>query len=86
MVPTKNSTMAGKTGTSQVKSFSAEDIYKKCEDREYKSRHHAIFSAYAPVENPEIAISVVVEHGCHGSSAAAPVAKAIVDEYFKQKN
>ncbi len=81
----KNSTMSGKTGTSQVKSFSAEDIYKKCEDREYKSRHHAIFSAYAPSENPEIAISVVVEHGCHGSSAAAPVAKAIVDEYYKQK-
>jgi penicillin-binding protein 2 len=81
----KNSTMAGKTGTSQVKSFSAEDIYKKCEDREYKSRHHGIFSAYAPVEKPEIAISVIVEHGCHGSSAAAPVARAIVDEYFKNK-
>ena len=81
----KNVTMSGKTGTSQVKSFSAQDIYKKCEDREYKSRHHGIFAAYAPADKPKISIAVVVEHGCHGSSAAAPVAKAIADEYFKNK-
>ncbi len=81
----KNQKMAGKTGTSQVKSFSAEDIYKKCKDRDYKSRHHAIFTAYAPLEKPEISVSVVVEHGCSGSSAAAPVAKAIVEKYFENK-
>ena len=68
-----------------MKSFSAQDIYKKCEDREYKSRHHGIFAAYAPADKPKISIAVVVEHGCHGSSAAAPVAKAIADEYFKNK-
>ena len=82
----KNVTMSGKTGTSQVKSFSAKDIYKKCEDREYNSRHHGIFAAYAPADKPKISIAVVVEHGCHGSSAAAPVAKAIADEYFKNKD
>jgi penicillin-binding protein 2 len=74
---------AGKTGTAQV-------IRKKSDDEEeveeeeipYQYRDHALFVAYAPVENPQIAVAVVVEHGGHGSSAAAPVAKAIYDAYF----
>jgi len=80
--------MAGKTGTSQVIKFSADKIYSRCEEREYKFRHHGIFTAYAPADNPKIAIAVVVEHGCHGSSAAAPVALAVVttfmDKYYPE--
>lgn len=76
--------ISGKTGTSQVIEFSAEKIYHKCEEREYKYRHHGIFASYAPSLNPRIAVGVIVEHGCHGSSAAAPVAKAIIEKYLEK--
>lgn len=76
--------MAGKTGTSQVVSFSADKLFEKCEDKEYRFRHHGVFAAFAPVDDPEIAVSVVVEHGCHGSSAASPVAKEIITAYLKK--
>ncbi len=79
-----NGAISGKTGTSQVIEFSADKIYHKCEDREYKYRHHGIFASYAPSLNPKIAVAVVVEHGCHGSSAAAPVAKAIIKKYLEK--
>jgi len=76
--------MAGKTGTSQVVRFSADKIYAKCEDREYKLRHHGLFVAFAPYEDPKIAVAVVVEHGCHGSSAAAPVARDITMAFMQK--
>ena len=76
--------MAGKTGTSQVVRFSADKIYSKCEDNEYRFRHHGVFAAYAPVEDPKIAVGVVIEHGCHGSSAAAPVAREVITTYMKK--
>ncbi len=76
--------MAGKTGTSQVVRFSSDKIYHKCEELEYKFRHHGLFTAYVPQDNPKIAISVIVEHGCHGSSAAAPVARAIATKYMEK--
>ncbi len=76
--------MGGKTGTSQVIRFSADKIYSKCEDYPYNLRHHGLFIAYAPERNPKIAVSVVVEHGCHGSSAAAPIAKAIITKYMEK--
>ena len=79
-----NGSISGKTGTSQVIEFSADKIYHKCEDREYKYRHHGIFASYAPSLNPRVAVGVVVEHGCHGSSAAAPVAKAIIKKYLEK--
>ena len=44
---------------------------------------HSGFMGFAPKEDPQIAIAVVVEHGSHGSSAAAPIAKAMFDAYFK---
>ena len=77
---------AGKTGTAQV-------VRKKTDDEEdvkegeipYQFRDHALFVSYAPVEKPQIAIAVVVEHGGHGSSAAAPVAQAMYDAYFAGK-
>ncbi len=74
--------MAGKTGTAQVMSFSADKIFDKCENKEYKYRHHGLFAGYAPAINPKIALAVIVEHGCHGSSAAGPVAKAMAAAYI----
>lgn len=76
--------MAGKTGTAQVMSFSADKIFNKCENQEYKYRHHGLFAGYAPATNPKIAVAVVVEHGCHGASAAGPVAKAMVSAYLNK--
>ena len=76
--------MSGKTGTSQVIRIGSDKIYSKCENYEYKYRHHGIFVSYAPTIKPKIAVSVVVEHGCHGSSAAAPVAKEITTTYLQK--
>lgn len=76
--------MAGKTGTSQVKSASADKIYQKCENMDYRDRHHGVFVGFAPYDDPKIAAAVIVEHGCHGSSAATPVAEAVISEYMKK--
>ena len=72
--------IAGKTGTSQVMSFSADQIYAKCEERPKHQRHHGWFIGYAPADNPEIAFGILSEHSCHGASAA-PVAREIVRAY-----
>ncbi len=76
--------MAGKTGTSQVKSASADKVYQKCELMDYESRHHALFVGFAPYDNPKIAAAAIVEHGCHGSSAATPVVEAVITQYMKK--
>lgn len=76
--------MAGKTGTSQVKSASADKVYQKCENMDYDSRHHGLFVGFAPFDNPRIAAAAIVEHGCHGSSAATPVVEAVVTQYMKK--
>jgi penicillin-binding protein 2 len=68
--------MAGKTGTSQVVRLSA--IRRRGKAIPWAQRDHALFIAYAPVENPRYAVCVVVEHGGGGSRAAAPVAKDIM--------
>lgn len=76
--------MAGKTGTSQVKSASADKVYAKCENMDYESRHHGLFIGFAPYDNPKIAAAAIVEHGCHGSSAATPVVEAVISQYMKK--
>lgn len=76
--------MAGKTGTSQVRSSSADKIYQKCENMDYEYRHHALFVGFAPYDNPKIAAAAIVEHGCHGSSAATPVVEAVISQYMKK--
>ncbi|MBP9680387.1 MAG: penicillin-binding protein 2 [Bacteriovorax sp.] len=76
--------MAAKTGTAQVIGFSADKIFNKCENQEYKFRNNGLFAAYAPIGNPKIAVGVVVEHGCHGGSAAGPVAKAMIAAYMNK--
>jgi penicillin-binding protein 2 len=76
--------MAGKTGTSQVKSASADKVYQKCELMDYESRHHGLFVGFAPYDNPKIAAAAIIEHGCHGSSAATPVVEAVMTQYMKK--
>lgn len=74
--------VAGKTGTAQVVRLK-QYIHLKEEDIPYKYRDHAWFISYAPANNPEVVVNVLVEHGLHGSSGAAPVAHAVLEEYFK---
>lgn len=72
--------MAGKTGTAQVTSVQGED-YDEQKIPEHL-RDHALFIAFAPAHDPQIAVAVVVENGGHGSSAAAPIARKILDAYL----
>jgi penicillin-binding protein 2 len=76
--------MAGKTGTSQVKSASADKVYQKCDLMDYESRHHGLFVGFAPYDDPKVATAVIIEHGCSGSGAAAPVAEKVVTAYMKK--
>jgi len=80
----ENITVAGKTGTAQVVRLKQYKHLKE-EDIPYKYRDHAWFTCFAPAENPEIAVSVLVEHGLHGGSAAAPIAKAVLAKYFADR-
>ena len=76
--------MAGKTGTSQVRSMTKSELFSKCEEMPYKDRHHGIFVGYAPFQDPKIAVATVIEHGCHGSTAAAPVVRDVIQLYMKK--
>jgi penicillin-binding protein 2 len=72
-------TIGGKTGTAQVAALRAgpeQDIPKKFRD-------HAWFVAFAPVESPKIAVAILAEHMGHGGSAAAPLAKEVIETYMK---
>jgi len=70
--------ICGKTGTSQVVSVRRDSRYLP-----EMYRDHAWFVAFTPYEKPEIALSVMVEHGGHGGSAAAPIAKRSIEAYLK---
>ena len=74
----KDMTVAGKTGTAQVVSL---------DNRSDKKKHidHAWFTSYAPAEAPEIAVTVLIEHGGSGGAVAAPIAKKILEVYKKLK-
>jgi penicillin-binding protein 2 len=78
----KDVKVAGKTGTAQVvrlpENFKKGDINRM----PLKFRDHAWFVAYAPFEDPKIAIAVLVEHGGFGASAAAPIAKKVIEKYL----
>jgi penicillin-binding protein 2 len=75
--------VGGKTGTSQVVSL---DRTKGLAERDIPIRYrdHGWFVAFAPVEAPEIVVSVFVEHGLHGSSAAAPIAQRVLQRFFEK--
>jgi penicillin-binding protein 2 len=72
--------IAGKTGTAQV--VEMKGGYVKTEQLAYFNRDHAWFVAYAPVENPKIALVTLVEHGGHGGDAAA-LAKKVIEKYME---
>ena len=71
---------AGKTGTSQVKRFTERqrELEIKNEDLPYEERDHALFVGYIPHEDPQYAISVIIEHGGSGSQKAAPLGRDIL--------
>lgn len=73
--------MAGKSGTAQVVEIRQGEEYNEEELSEFR-RKHAWFMAFAPVEDPQIALAVLVENGGGGSSVAAPVAKEVIDAYL----
>ena len=83
---------AGKTGTSQTRTISAEERVLELKQVElpYEKRDHALFTAFAPYKNPRYALSVLIEHGGTGSGTAAPIAKKlikkIIDRHEKRKN
>jgi penicillin-binding protein 2 len=79
----KDISISGKTGTSQVIGRKKDDEQLSADQIPAHLRAHAWFVAYAPSDAPKIAVAVVVEHGEHGSGAAAPIAKEIIKTYLR---
>ena len=77
---------AGKTGTSQVRTITLEEraLELKNADLPYEKRDHALFTAFAPYNNPRYALSIIIEHGGSGSSGAAPLAKKIIKKLLQR--
>ncbi len=77
--------VAGKTGTSQVTSI-PQGVSKRLKESQlaYFHRSHAWFTSYAPYDNPEFVVTVLVEHGGHGGSTSAPLAAEIYKWLFKR--
>ena len=76
--------MAGKSGTAQVFSVGQEEEYNEDEIDE-RLRDHALFIAFAPLEDPTIAVAVIVENGSSGSRAAAPIARKVMDRWILEE-
>jgi penicillin-binding protein 2 len=81
----KDMLVAGKTGTAQVINLEVEKNYGKESDIPQEFRDHAWFVAIAPVPKPRLALVILIEHGGHGGSAAAPIAKEMFEAYFAKK-
>lgn len=77
-------TFAGKTGTSQVINIKQGERYVASKIQE-RHRDHALFTAYAPAEDPKIVMTVLVENGGSGGSTAAPIARQVLDYFFLGK-
>jgi penicillin-binding protein 2 len=73
--------LAGKTGTAQVISINEKEKYDSSKIDKSKW-DHALFVAFAPAENPQIALGLIVENGEHGSRTAAPIARKVIDSYL----
>ena len=78
----KNIIVSGKTGTAQGVGMKPSDEIDPEEEIPYLFRDHAWFVAFAPYDKPEVAVSVIIEHGGHGGETAAPIAKKILEAYF----
>jgi penicillin-binding protein 2 len=76
--------IAGKTGTAQVVS-NKNNLRLDPHNLPLHLRHQALFIAFAPADDPRIAVAVIVEHGGFGSSSAAPIARAIMDAWLLPK-
>lgn len=74
--------MAGKTGTSQVFGLPQDRSEYDPEEIALRLRDHALFIAFAPIEEPRLAVAVVVENGGSGSAVAAPIAREVIDAYL----
>jgi len=79
----KSVIVAGKTGTSQIRSIRA--ARRHWSQMKYEHRDHAWFACFAPADNPEIVVVVLAEHSGHGGTVAAPVAKSVLTSYFRSK-
>ncbi len=78
-------TSGGKTGTAQVVAIKQGEKYIESRVQE-RFRDHALFVAYAPAENPKIAVALVVENAGFGARAAAPIARQVFDYYLLGKD
>ena len=79
-------TVAGKTGTAQVTALKQDETYAPKLDTVAKQfRDHALFIAFAPVEDPQIVVAVVAEHAGWGATSAAPVARQMIDQFLLGK-
>ena len=76
--------IAGKTGTAQVVAMKQGERYDEKRVHE-RHRDHSLFIAFAPAEAPTIAMAILVENGGHGSTAAAPIARKVMDFYLLGK-
>jgi penicillin-binding protein 2 len=82
----KEEDICGKTGTSQVIGMPEDKKARREKFIPQRFKDHALFVCFAPYKNPEIAVAVIVEHAGHGGTAAAPIARKIIDAYFKLKH
>ncbi len=73
--------IAGKTGTAQVFTVRQNETYDESKISK-KMRDHALFVAFAPIENPRIAVAILVENGGHGGAVAAPIARRVMDHHL----
>jgi penicillin-binding protein 2 len=73
--------IAGKTGTAQVFTIK-QNVSTKAKIQDERHRDHSWFIAYAPADDPKIAVSVLVENGGFGASVAAPIARKVLDAYL----
>ncbi len=76
---------SGKTGTAQLISLGRNKLYKDCRTLPKKLRHHGWFLSFAPSSSPEIVVAVFTENSCSGTRGSAPVARDIIQYYFKTK-
>ncbi|HBH35868.1 MAG TPA: penicillin-binding protein 2 [Gammaproteobacteria bacterium] len=84
-IRSKSYRIAGKTGTAQVVSMKQNENYDA--EKLAKEKHdHALFVAFAPTDDPQIAVAVIVEHGGHGGSTAAPIARQIMDAFLLEES
>ncbi len=76
--------VAGKTGTAQVVRMADDDEDESEEIKQLRHRDHGWFIAFAPIQEPRIAVAVLIEHGGHGATAAGPIAREMIRTYLEE--